>query len=253
MIIVGPRSRDSANRLAERLGAFVCGSELSEDTLLDAYILKTREFVVNYGGRYSRANLNRNIVTNKMRAAELITAAGISTPKLFHVTDAILDGDFPLMGRAITHSNGSDIIMVRNRMELDTIGCDCDFYMKFIEKDKEYRVHVMKNPRTVETKIIVKENRDPDADNTICSDDSWLHLDYDTFRYPRYAAKLRDLSIAAITTLGYDFGTVDIIRKGETFYVLEVNSGSWLNTRMIEKYARYILQCKELSMGYEGR
>jgi glutathione synthase/RimK-type ligase-like ATP-grasp enzyme len=53
------------------------------------------------------------------------------------------------------------------------------------------------------------------------------------------------LAQQAIDALGYDFGAVDIIRRRDKLYVLEVNSSPGLEDRKLQLYADYFKQ-KEL-------
>jgi len=207
--------------------------------VLKRYIAATETLVVNYGGKYQEAKLNASVNTDKLAAMRKMKEGGLQVPNFYIRGETVPERDFPVMARTATHSNGRDIIMVNNDALLSRVSYD--LAVQYISKDAEYRVHILKGPGDSEKhRIYLKSNVNPDADNTVCSDDSWRHLRYDEERYPRYSDALLNLARTAVTALGYDFGAVDIIRKGDNFYVLEVNSGPWLNADLVELYATYL-------------
>jgi glutathione synthase/RimK-type ligase-like ATP-grasp enzyme len=63
----------------------------------------------------------------------------------------------------------------------------------------------------------------------------WRQISYDR----EYKDELIELARKAIETLGYDFGAVDIIRKKNKLYILEVNSSPGLEDRKLNEYTEY--------------
>lgn len=198
------------------------------------YIPRKRHFIINYGRDYENANLNRNVIFNKLKVYELLLDAGISEPKLYHKGDNIPDEAFPLLARKCYHSQGRDIIYIHNREQLEELDeSSYNFLTEYIAKTAEYRVHILGDEAFVSVKFCGNNNN---ADPLVRShSNGWRQIEYDR----QWKDDLIDLAKKAIKTLNYDFGAVDIIRKGNNLYVLEVNTAPGLEPRKLQIYSEY--------------
>lgn len=197
-----------------------------------------RDFVVNYGGKYIGASLNANIEFNKLKVSQILQENGISTPKVFVRGEYIPDEMFPLLARKKYHSQGRDIIYIHNRLQLNRLEYNYDYLIQYINKTSEYRVHVLGD---YDIMTSVKIANVPNADPIVRSKrNGWIQVSYDR----DFQEALIELAKKTIKVLGYNFGAVDIIRKENKLYVLEVNSAPGLEPRKLKKYAEYFKHCE---------
>jgi glutathione synthase/RimK-type ligase-like ATP-grasp enzyme len=229
MYIVTPNiCCESAEKIAQ-----YCQCEFGEEIPRN----KLKDFVINYGsGKNHLAFLNPLVITNKIKAS-LILSKFVSIPKIFLNKDEISDEDFPIIARKQNHHQGNDIIIINTRDNLDRV--IADYYTKYIEIAREYRIHVFDNDASY---IVVKL-----YEGITCNGTRWTQEIYPT-KYIDTREKLQNLAIRATKALRYDFGAVDIIRDSDwNFYVLEVNSGPGIINREAEMYGEYFLE-KERKM-----
>lgn len=111
----------------------------------------------------------------------------------------------------------------------------CPLYVKYIPKEKEFRVHVFKGQvidvqqkrlRGDYTGVVDKQVRNVHT--------GWVYC-RDNIQQPDGMA---DMAIQTVSTLGLDFGAVDIIysKTKNKFWVLEVNTAPGLEGHSIEIY-----------------
>jgi len=214
-------------------------AELCQCRTTKKYIPTNRHFIINYGRDYEYANLNKNVIFNKLKAYKIMKEAGINQSRLFYKGDEIPDETFPLLARKEYHSQGRDIIFVENREQLEELDdFKYDFLVQYIDKTSEYRVHILGDKAIVNVKFTDDENADGIIRN---HRKNWRQITYDR----QYKDELIELARKAVKSLGYDFGAVDIIRKGDKLYVLEVNSSSGLEDRKLQEYADYFREEEE--------
>lgn len=201
---------------------------------------RRREFIVNYGNNYNLANLNSRVSFNKYNQLQKLKLAGVNVPKFFSKSDSILDSDFPLLARKYYHSQGRDIIYINNRRELINLPSHkYDFLTRYIDKKSEYRVHVLGNDITM---VSVKWSPSEETNKIIRAKRfGWKQIEY----HGQHKETLINIAKNTIRSLGWDFGAIDIIRKGEEFWVLEANSSAGLEDRKLQVYANWLKQ-KEL-------
>lgn len=205
------------------------------------YLPRKEEFIINYGRDYEFANLNTNVIFNKLEAYHILNENGIRQPKIYLKGDEIPDEAFPLLARKEYHSQGRDIIYIHDREQLENELEDFmyDFLVEYIPKKSEYRVHVLRDYATV---VSVKVNPDGNGDPIVRSKrNGWKQINYEG----RWVEELENLAIKAMDALDYDFGAVDIIRKGKRLYILEVNSAPGLEPRKLQLYADYFKAMEE--------
>ena len=199
------------------------------------FLPRRREFIVNYGGKCTYANLNANVDGNKLKAHHKMVDSGITMPKVFHKEEEVPQEAFPLLARKKYHSQGKDVIFVANRHQLENQIEDYryDYLIEYINKKSEYRVHVLGDYKTF---VSVKFNKDGCGDPIVRShNNGWRQIEYNG----KWKDKLIELAKQAVKNLGYDFGAVDIIRRKDKLYVLEVNSSPGLEERKSNIYADY--------------
>lgn len=202
----------------------------------DDYIPDDEPFVVNYGQTNINANLNTKIYLNKLEAHKIMSKK-VRMPGIFETNKLkdipIPERFYPMFGRKKYHSRGEDIIQTdwkKGMLE----EYDIDYFISYIPKRAEFRVHILGNKIVSVSKKI---KRGKWVDNKICNvDNGWRYKEY-------YGILRRILGIIgrrAKNALGYDFGAVDII-VGDwlKMYVLEVNSAPRLNLKRRKLYANY--------------
>jgi len=198
------------------------------------FLPRRRNFIINYGNDYKQADLNANVIFNKRKAYDILKEAGISQPKLWDKNDDIPDSAFPLLARKEYHSQGRDVIYIHNKgqLENDVDYFAYDFLVEYINKTSEYRVHVLGDKAIVNVKFDGEGSGDPIVRS---HNNGWRQISYDR----EWHDALAELAIKTIRALEYDFGAVDIIRKRDKLYVLEVNSAPGLEDRKLQEYAEY--------------
>jgi len=222
MLILRSRKSVTGRNLAKLAGCKCSSSYIGRD-----------DFIINYGASYRNANLNANVEFNKIRVSKILQNAGVSTPRIFLRGENIPEECFPLLARKKYHSQGRDVKYIHNRLELNSLRGDYDYLIQYIDKKSEYRVHVLGDYNImVSVKIPINEYSDPIVR---AKRNGWKQVTYDR----DYESTLIDLGKGAIKALHYDFGAVDIIRKGNKLYVLEINAAPGLEPRKLQQYVEY--------------
>jgi len=157
---------------------------------------------------------------------------------------------YPLVARPKNHSSGKDFIMVNHPGEFDCYKKAGYYLSPYIDKDREFRVHVMGN-----AVLFVQEKYREDGEEII---GNWNHTNGYMFRILRWSeieTKLAKLAIEAMKVSGLFFGAIDIMQvtpeskmshdsnqgqKGDGYYLLEINTAPRLERRSIELYANAI-------------
>ena len=196
------------------------------------------EFVINYGQSCHSANLNANVNFNKVQVQRILEENGIRVPKIFNKGSVLSKREFPILARKNYHSKGKDIIFIASEKDLQKLNSSrYDFLVKYINKKKEYRVHILGNYKSIVNVKIPKKEENSD-DIVRSRDNGWIQIEY----RGEYVEKLIKIAKDVLKILKYDFGAVDII-LGEDgyFYVLEINSAPGLEDRKLQLYADYFL------------
>lgn len=213
-VYYGPRSRPSGRRLARALHrAGYCGQ------------------AINFG--YPRLSDAINspqairLASNKRLALEHLRNSGVSVPDNA--------SDFPCVARPDRHRGGSGFYLCRTPVELENaLYSGCTHVTDYLEGGREFRIHVaFGKPIKLAEKIgggIIK---------------NFTHGCY--FAYPQdfnRKISLRRIAKSAVTSIGLDFGAVDVVYLDSQFYVLEVNSAPSLTSRSdtLERYVRAFME-----------
>ena len=180
--------RRKGGKTAKRLARLICCRTSYK------YLPKRRDFIINYGSDYSKANLNANVCFDKLAVQKVLEENEVRVPKLFLKGEEIPEECYPLLARKKFHSKGRDIIFIPNREELLKLkSWQYDFLVQYIEKTGEYRVHILGDYTTI---VSVKVNSEEDANfkirNTVledlqnCADHRKRQADYLCYLRPWY-------------------------------------------------------------------
>jgi glutathione synthase/RimK-type ligase-like ATP-grasp enzyme len=128
--------------------------------------------------------------------------------------------------------SGEGIVIATTVEEL----VDAPLYVQYIPKKQEYRLHVMHGEVFfVQRKARKLEIPDEDINWKVRNLAGGFIYANQNVEVPEVAKKE---AVAAITSLGLDFGAVDIIwnEKEDKYYVLEVNTACGLEGTTLDKY-----------------
>jgi hypothetical protein len=186
--------------------------------------------------------LNRRIVFDKFVQFEKMRKAGVPTPRVlsWYHREENYPGGIRWIGRLCSHERGVDI-----RGPFSTSGMweeintgRSDFGVQLIEKTREFRVHSFLG-RSIHLCEKVPDSQAHRAEIAWGNDQcSWKFV---TDRSEAWKQRIRKLAHKAVSSLGMDFGGVDIIEdKEENLYVLEVNSAPWLYENTLRAYSEAI-------------
>lgn len=137
--------------------------------------------------------------------------------------------------KILTGHEGDGIVIVEPGMELP----DAPLYSQYVFKVREFRVHATREVAFA-SHMKIKDPKTADQPK------SWKVRSYaNGFIFQRNnvpASAARDaLAVQAVSTLGLDFGAVDIIEdKHGKFYVLEVNTAPGIEGQTTPAYAKAI-------------
>lgn len=139
----------------------------------------------------------------------------------------------------LTGSAGEGIVVIREESEL----IDAPLYVKYIKKEKEYRVHVFAGEAIfVQQKKKEREVEQTNDQKLIRNrDNGWVFCLTNDEEVPQ---ALKDEAIKAVAALGLDFGAVDIIigKQDGLPYVLEVNTAPGIQSpTLLDAYVSAIL------------
>ena len=135
--------------------------------------------------------------------------------------------------QTLTGHSGQGIIIANTVEEL----VDAPLYVKFIKKDKEYRVHVF-NGKVIDYQLKKKKHNYEGGLYGIRNHlNGWIYARTDVVLPEAIANE----SIKAVAALGLDFGAVDICTGLDGHvYVFEVNTAPGLFGTTLEKYKQTI-------------
>ena len=195
-----------------------------------------KEFIVNYGqkeyyNRWGRTpNLNARLCPDKLEAFNILKQA-VNIPDYWLQKSLIPDNVYPVLGRWKHHTQGKDIIYIENKEQQHDYRA---FYVKYIPKVGEYRVHVLGDTVASVTKKL-KDREDADV-RVRSHDNGWKQWEYNG----QYREAIGQEALKAVRILGYDFGAVDLIMdENHKIWVLEVNSAPGLCDSRLPLYLEY--------------
>jgi len=229
--IAGTRRGETAINLAVHLRDCEGGFYIPEDA----------EYIVNYGRRDLKeiADLNANLIGNKLTQLKIFRRNGLRVPDYYEINwNKNRYYPYPLLARKYFHCKGRDAIYLKSRkswLRRRRRIAKRHYFIKYIPKSEEFRVHVCGDEVVGISTKIPFENTEQDP-HIWSRNRGWGQIDYNG----RYYNRLSELGIRAIRALRYDFGAVDIFlgRDGH-FYLLEINSAPRLNRRRRKLYAEF--------------
>jgi len=122
----------------------------------------------------------------------------------------------------------------------DSEWVNAPLYTKYTPKEREYRVHVFNgNVIDIQQKR-VRSDYTGEVDKQIRNHHTgWIYCRENL----DYGQSLKDISVAAVASLGLHFGAVDVIysKKKNQYWVLEVNTAPGLEGQSVEIYSNAIL------------
>lgn len=177
--------------------------------------------------------LNIKYCVNKILAFDLLRYADISVPDFTSDPLVAKEWDGKILARTLTRSSGGKGIVICDKNNL----VPAKLYVKYIEKDAEYRVHIFKGQCIDYAKKVQNKEDATEEEKMIANHDNGWYFMRDVKRLDENI----NLAKEAIQTLGLDFGAVDIIRKDKVSYVLEVNTAPGLNGISLDAYADAIV------------
>lgn len=208
-----------------------------------SYRPKASTIVLNWGNSKAFTHprmINKSqavsIASNKLRALQTMKQAGITVPEFTTSKEAASEWQedgYRVVCRTLLNSHSGKGIVICSPDEPLPYA---PLYTKYTKKDKEYRVHVFK------CKIIdvceKRKRRGTDTVNNLVRtlNNGWVYC-RDNVTLSELG---KDLSIRAVNALGLDFGAVDLISRGEHYYVLEVNSAPGLQGSTLRAYVEAI-------------
>ena len=154
-------------------------------------------------------------------------------PPFWTNKEDIPDEAFPIVCRTIlTGHSGAGIVVADTRDDV----VDCQLYVKYIKKMKEFRIHVGHDNIISEQQKVAKKGQEPL--------DWKIRSHQNGFIYQRQGIDVpmacRGSALACLAKTGLDFGAVDVIyTKDERVYVLEINTAPGLEGQTVLDYKAF--------------
>jgi hypothetical protein len=229
---------NAAARLADVLG----GRRIKREN--SRYRRQVRDFVINWGSTSPLDNgpvVNHydavRVATSKMATFRALADAGVQVPAWTQDRDLAREwvGRGRVLGRDLDHgSQGKGITVYEKDAEIG----EHLFYVRYMRKDREFRVHVVKGTVIfVQEKLKKKEVENVGNKYVRSHRYGWCFAFHHLAERPAPQAVL-DIGVAGVAALGLDFGAVDIAwseRSGPT--ILEVNTAPGIEESSLVAYA----------------
>lgn len=175
---------------------------------------------------------------NKHTALQILYENGVKTVDFTHspviAYQWCMDAQTVYCRTKLNGHSGEGIIIVPPGHAFEIV--NAPLYTKGVGKCREYRVHVIGG----EVVLIAQKKRrnGGEADGAIKNHHTgWVYSTIDIT--PLSDAAVSD-AIRAINSLNLDFGAVDIATRGDSHYVLEVNTAPGLHGVTLETYATHL-------------
>lgn len=213
----------------------------------------SRGFAEHEEGIYNRPSSVAR-ATNKINTFAALTLADILVvPYTTHqnmARDWLSRGSTVICRTKVQAHSGDGIIIARPE---DMINLpDAPLYTKYKKKKHEFRVHIMDGVAfDIQEKKMERDFiRTADQGLIRSHNNGWVFCRDSLQDLTRnFITRLEELSIAAISALGLDFGAVDIIynEREDNFYVLEVNTAVGLEGVSIQNYVNSFIVALDLA------
>lgn len=225
--------------LGKRLGiSFGCGAPLSGPT----------GTLIRYGttkriGHEAKRVLN-NVdaiarATDKHGSLEIFLKSGVLAPAPSAVPQSL-----PAVGRKKRHEGGNGFWICLQAADVtNAFQCGAEYFVPYISTRAEYRVHVLCGQALLMQRKTLRNKRTAMW--------PWLRNNKTGWGFDQceIIPEVGALGIAAVKSLGLDFGAADIIESDRGYlYVLEVNTAPALRKERLEIWAlalKEIITCAE--------
>jgi glutathione synthase/RimK-type ligase-like ATP-grasp enzyme len=202
-----------------------------------------------FNGEYINNPENVRVASDKKATAEVLEAAGISTPETTTdkaVAQSWLDNGNTVVARKLLRaSQGRGIVIVcpedHEISHVHTLPA-APLYVKYVKKGREFRVHVF-DGHVIDVQEKKRKLEVPDEQvnwQVRNHANGWIFARTDV----QCPASVVRSSVDAVAALGLDFGAVDVgynMHK-ETAYVFEVNTAPGLQGDTLDAYYRAALR-----------
>lgn len=171
------------------------------------------------------------LASNKLESLYVMHEAGVEVPYASEdFYDVLNECGYPILGRKFRHSKGTDIKLILQKR--DVRAGESDYFIPYIPTNREYRLHVVRDKviRIQGKYLDFPEESVPHIRN---------HANGYRFRTPnlRLRPERIQATITAVSSLGLDFGAVDLIIAEDGVYkVLEVNTAPSCSKLTGKKY-----------------
>lgn len=181
--------------------------------------------------------------SNKLKFFQLMKEAGVSTPEwtdhMDVAQDWIIVDKAAVMCRTKLQGHSGEGIVVAEKVE-DVVRAP--LYTKYVKKQDEYRIHVLRKPGGA-TSIITMQRKAKRRELARDEVDFKVRNLANGFVFVREGVAppqcVLDESVKALEATGLAFGAVDVIynAKQNRAYVLEINTAPGLEGQTVEDYA----------------
>jgi len=161
---------------------------------------------------------------NKFTAFTKFRDAGVMCPVTFPINDALRhNNQLPWLARRKQHTKGKDIVVCKSARDIANVANagDHDFFSVFIPVATEYRVWVLHDKAFATYEKVFKGEGEYEG----FARNRRFGFSFQKRDDLVGSHQLEGPCIAAVKSLGMDWGAVDILKgKDGKYYVLEVNS-----------------------------
>lgn len=192
---------------------------------------------------YNQSKSIKN-ATDKKLSREIFAQNNVSTPRLLR---SVNDWNNTwVIARPSVHSKGKNFVILKTKDELRHHWRQDWYYSEFVDKQREFRVHVG------HSKVLaLMEKHNPNNGNiawnrAVNQNDPFTWVGQQQSDNENLKPVLIE-AIKAVNALGLDMGGVDVMLQNGVAYVLEVNTAPTLNTspkvaNMWAKYWEFLLR-----------
>ena len=199
---------------------------------------------IDYGDGENLLNKPERVAaaSNKLEAFRIMQRADVAIPEFTIDVGVARTWDASIVSRGTLTGHSGRGISIVGAGELPEFA---PLYVKYIKKQSEYRVHVFAGEVIdIQQKRKRQETPNEEVDYQIRSHDNGWVFCRDGITEPQ---GIRELSLAAVQSLGLDFGAVDVVfnQRANQCYVLEVNTAVGMENTTVTKYVDAIQNLME--------
>lgn len=191
---------------------------------------------IPFNGEFVSYNTAKAIetCTNKKLSREKFIENGVRCPRL--ITPQNYDEINPtkVIARPHSHAKGKNFVVLKSKQAFLNHYRNGWYYSEFIDKDSEFRVHVVLG----KVLGVLQKPRPEDGG------EAWNRaINGEAFELQEWKTVKKDIMLQAcraVKALNLDLGAADVLFKDGEAYVVEVNSSPTLNSspHITEKYAK---------------